>query len=390
MLTTIIYRSHAHNSISSTSFMEMVELANAHNSKRGVTGILLFNGVHFLQLLEGPQAQVNEIYSKICSDTRHFNIVELLNDVAPFRRFANAGMELFDINLHSNEDCLKQIMSRGTSQHQLLYNDRVLRFFRTFVESIQQEKYYELPSVTEWQFSREPLFPENPHVSTSFIISPVVDPLARKIHSFQFDNPNRTVLYGMDLLQNDLESKRLVLLEAGSLLHYGQRVSISLLPTTIIKISNASCSLRNYIKQSGLFPEQIIIGFLEKDLFANIDAFSDAVRIIKSMGISVAINDFGVRFAGLLPLTKFQPDKIKIHSELIRDIHKDGAKQAIVQSIINCCDSLEIKICATGIEKAEEWMWLESAGIAYFQGALFSGYSDAGLPFVSWPDPAEL
>lgn len=129
MLTTIIYRSHAHNSISSTSLMEMVELANAHNSKRGVTGILLFNGVHFLQLLEGPQAQVNEIYSKICSDTRHFNIVELLNDVAPFRRFANAGMELFDINLHSNEDCLKQIMSRGTSQHQLLYNDRVLRFF---------------------------------------------------------------------------------------------------------------------------------------------------------------------------------------------------------------------------------------------------------------------
>ncbi|MEA4729662.1 hypothetical protein VBQ37_08420 [Klebsiella pneumoniae] len=28
-------------------------------------------------------------------------------------------------------------------------------------------------------------------------------------------------------------------------------------------------------------------------------------------------------------------------------------------------------MCATGIEKAEEWMWLESAGIAYFQGPFF-------------------
>ncbi|NRE88431.1 diguanylate phosphodiesterase [Klebsiella michiganensis] len=390
MLTTIIYRSHAHSSISRTSIMEMVELANAHNIKSDVTGILVFNGIHFLQLLEGPQPQVNEIYNKICSDTRHFNIVELLNDVAPFRRFGNAGMELIDIDLHSHEDCLKAILNRGTTQHQLLYNDRALRFFRTFIESQQQEKYYELPSVAEWQFSRESLLPENPSFVSSFLINPVVDPLARKVHSFQFSNPKTTGLDGMDLLQYDLESKRLALLEAGSFLHSGQRVSISLSPFTIIKISDAPCSLLKYIKQSGLIPEQIIIEFLEKDLFANIDGFLYAVRILKSAGISVAINDFGSGHAGLLLLTKFQPEKIKIHSELIRNIHKDGAKQAVVQSIINCCDTLEIRICATGIEKAEEWMWLESAGITYFQGELFSGYSADGLPFVCWPDPTDI
>lgn len=129
MLTTIIYRSHAHRSISRTSIMEMMELANVHNINSDVTGILVFNGVHFLQLLEGPQARVNEIYSRICCDARHFNIVELLNDVAPFRRFGNAGMELIDIDLYSHEDCLRAILSRGTTKHQLLYNDRALRFF---------------------------------------------------------------------------------------------------------------------------------------------------------------------------------------------------------------------------------------------------------------------
>ncbi|WP_323113918.1 diguanylate phosphodiesterase [Klebsiella variicola] len=389
MLTTIIYRSHAHRSISRTSIMEMMELANVHNINSDVTGILVFNGVHFLQLLEGPQARVNEIYSRICCDARHFNIVELLNDVAPFRRFGNAGMELIDIDLYSHEDCLRAILSRGTTKHQLLYNDRALRFFRTFIESIQQERYYELPATTEWQFSREPLLPDSPYLANSFIINPVVDPLARKVHSFQFSHPKVTGMHGIDLLQQDLESKRVALLEAGSFLHSGQRVSISLLPLTIIKINDAPCTLLKYIEQSGLIPEQIIIEFLEKDLFAHIDDFLDAVRVLKSAGISVAINDFGAGQAGLLLLTKFQPEKIKIHSELIRDIHKNGAKQAVVQSIINCCDMLEIRICATGIEKAEEWMWLESAGIAYFQGPLFSGYCNDDIPFVSWPDPVE-
>lgn len=311
MLTSIIYRSHAHSSISRTSIMKMIELANVHNIKSDVTGILIFNGIHFLQLLEGPQVQVNEIYSRICTDTRHYNIVELLNDVAPFRRFGNAGMELIDIDLHSNEDCLTAILNRGTTQHQLLYNDRALRFFRTFIESIQQEKYYELPSTTEWLFSREPLFPESPNIKSSLIINPVVDPLARKVHSFQFSYPKTTGLYGMGLLQHDLESKRVALLEAGSFLHSGQRVSINLLPLTIIKITDAPWTLLNYIEKSGLIPEQIIIEFLEKDLFANIDDFLYAVRIIKSAGISVAINDFGSGHAGLLLLTKFQPEKLK-------------------------------------------------------------------------------
>lgn len=389
MLTTIIYRSHAHRNISRTSIMEMIELANVHNINSDVTGILVFNGVHFLQLLEGPQARVNEIYSRICRDARHFNIVELLNDVAPFRRFGNVGMELIDIDLYSHEDCLSAILNRGTTKHQLLYNDRALRFFRSFIESIQQERYYELPATTEWQFSREPLLPDNPYLANSFIINPVVDPLARKVHSFQFSHPKVTGMNGIDLLQQDLESKRVALLEAGSFLHSGQRVSISLLPLTIIKINDAPCTLLKYIEHSGLVPEQIIIEFFEKDLFAHIDDFLDAVRVLKSAGISVAINDFGAGQAGLLLLTKFQPEKIKIHSELIRDIHKNGAKQAVVQSIINCCDMLEIRICATGIEKAEEWMWLESAGIAYFQGPLFSGYSNDDIPFVSWPDPVE-
>jgi EAL domain-containing protein (putative c-di-GMP-specific phosphodiesterase class I) len=35
-----------------------------------------------------------------------------------------------------------------------------------------------------------------------------------------------------------------------------------------------------------------------------------------------------------------------------------------------CCASLEIAVIAEGVEKAEEWMWLEAVGVSQFQGMI--------------------
>ncbi|TYS09313.1 EAL domain-containing protein, partial [Enterobacter hormaechei] len=72
------------------------------------------------------------------------------------------------------------------------------------------------------------------------------------------------------------------------------------------------------------------------------------------------------------------------------NIHKDGSKQAILQSLIRCGELLEIRICATGVEQPEEWMWLESAGIFCFQGNLFSKYDKNGYLKIFWPESNEF
>ena len=53
MLTTIIYRSHICDNVSIKSLDSMVAEANVKNGQEEVSGILLFNGTHFFQLLEG-------------------------------------------------------------------------------------------------------------------------------------------------------------------------------------------------------------------------------------------------------------------------------------------------------------------------------------------------
>ncbi|EMN1228617.1 TPA: diguanylate phosphodiesterase [Enterobacter roggenkampii] len=390
MLTTLIYRSHLRADTPIQSIVDMVSEANSRNERAGVTGVLLFNGVHFFQLLEGDETAVRQIYKKICMDALHFNIVELLSDYAPYRRFGRSGMELIDIRLFSKEECLDRVLQRGTTQHKLLYNDRALRFFRTFIDSAETDSYYELPDRFSWFFSSDQINVSSVDADIIEDMHAVIDPLAAQIHSFVLSAKSDKDDIKANNLFFDLESKRDLLKIAGSFIASSQRVSITLLPLTLLRVPNAIEILLDYIRESNLYPEQVIVEFSESEIIPEIDEFAHSVQILKSCGLSVAINDFGMGNAGLLFLSKFQPEKLKIHPQLIHNIHKEGSKQAILLSLIRCCELLEIRICATGVEQTEEWMWLESAGIFCFQGNLFSKYDKNGYLKIFWPESNEF
>lgn len=113
MLTTIIYRSHFRDHVPVTVLEDMVVAANKKNSEAGVSGILLFNGKLFFQLLEGPEENVRAIYRAICEDPRHHNVVELLCDYSPARRFGKCGMELFDLRKYIRHEVLQSVLDKG-------------------------------------------------------------------------------------------------------------------------------------------------------------------------------------------------------------------------------------------------------------------------------------
>lgn len=163
-------------------------------------------------------------------------------------------------------------------------------------------------------------------------------------------------------------------------------ISINLLPMILVNEPDAVSFLLDEIKANALVPEQIIVEFTESEVISRFDEFAEAIKSLKAAGISVAIDHFGAGFAGLLLLSRFQPDRIKISQELITNVHKSGPRQAIIQAIIKCCTSLEIQVSAMGVTTPEEWMWLESAGIEMFQGDLFAKAKLNGIPSVAWPE----
>ncbi|MET6596049.1 diguanylate phosphodiesterase [Citrobacter portucalensis] len=398
MLTTIIYRSHLRDDAPLRALEDMVTAANLKNRRSDVTGILLFNGRHFFQLLEGPEEQVKEIYRCICNDPRHHNIVELMCDYAPARRFGKVGMELFDLQKHERNDVLQAVLNKGTSKFQLTYDDRALQFFRTFVLATEKSSYFEIPAPDYWSFIAdnscnlldESTLPSN--IDFSFAFQPIIDPMSQRVIALEalirgrdgetpatyFDNLNPEELYTADL-----QSKKTAFAMASALGLNDKMLSVNLLPMTLVNKPDAVSFLINEIAAHGLVPEQIIVEFTESEVISRFDTFAQAVKSLKAAGICVAIDHFGAGFAGLQLLSRFQPDRIKISRELITDVHKSGPRQAIIQAIIKCCTSLEIMISAVGVEKPEEWMWLESAGIEIFQGNLFAQACLNGIPSVA-------
>ncbi|MGL5477022.1 MAG: diguanylate phosphodiesterase [Citrobacter braakii] len=401
MLTTIIYRSHLREDAPLKALEDMVTAANIKNRRSDVTGILLFNGHHFFQLLEGPEEQVKEIYRCICNDPRHHNIVELMCDYAPARRFGNVGMELFDLQKHERNDVLQAVLNKGTSKFQLTYDDRALQFFRTFVLATEKSSYFEIPAPDYWSFITdntctildESTLPSD--TDFSFAFQPIIDPMSQRVIALEAlirgkDGETPATYFDKfkpeDVYTADLQSKKTAFAMASALGLNHKMLSVNLLPMTLVNRPDAVSFLINEIAAYGLVPEQIIVEFTESEVISRFDTFAQAVKSLKAAGICVAIDHFGAGFAGLQLLSRFQPDRIKISRELITDVHKSGPRQAIIQAIIKCCASLEIMISAVGVEKPEEWMWLESAGIEIFQGNLFARACLNGTPSVAWPE----
>lgn len=139
-------------------------------------------------------------------------------------------------------------------------------------------------------------------------MSAVIDPLAGQIHSFVLNAESDKDGIKTTNVLFDLESKRELLKTAGKFITPSQRVSISLLPLTLLKVPDAINLFLDDIKESNLYPEQVIVEFSESEVIPEIDEFAHAVQILKSCGLSVAVNDFGVGNAGLFFLSKFQPE----------------------------------------------------------------------------------
>ena len=381
MLTTIIYRSHISADVPVKILPGMVEKASLLNASHQVTGILLFNGTHFFQILEGPEEGVMTIYNRICADHRHHNVVELMRDYSPYRRFGNSGMELFDLREYDRSTVLQAVLDRGTSRFQLTYDDRGLQFLRTFVESREKENYFEVLPADLWDFI--PDMTGSLQEEHGIHFRPVVDPLGREITALEAisDSPE-SAGEDEDKYIANLNAVRMALMKAGKACPDGMTLYLTILPMTLVAVPNAVDTITDAIKNAGLVPEQIILGVSETEVIPGLNDFTEAVKQLKQAGISLSIDNFGDGSAGLSLLTHVQPDRVRIASGIIRDVHRSGPKQAVVQAIIKCCSALEINVIASGIEQPEEWMWLEAAGVIDFQGSLFTPQGTS----VSWPE----
>jgi hypothetical protein len=88
----LVYTSLQKSEFSRQDFAALCAEAASNNARLGLTGLLLCNGVEFLQCLEGPKDPVSKVYKKILLDPRHSDIRLLISERTHGRLFDNWAM----------------------------------------------------------------------------------------------------------------------------------------------------------------------------------------------------------------------------------------------------------------------------------------------------------
>ncbi|NOX58844.1 MAG: BLUF domain-containing protein [Planctomycetes bacterium] len=70
----LIYTSRATVEVDDDVLRSIQDRASANNKKSGVTGLLLYGGGNFLQLLEGPISIIAALFEKVQQDPRHTDV----------------------------------------------------------------------------------------------------------------------------------------------------------------------------------------------------------------------------------------------------------------------------------------------------------------------------
>ncbi|MGD9545440.1 MAG: BLUF domain-containing protein [Methylocystis sp.] len=90
----LVYFSNANLDLSLPAIEEMVAAAAARNRPLQISGALLYNGLNFLQILEGPHQALTPLYLKIRKDPRHSGVVKLIHERISTRSCPDWGMRL--------------------------------------------------------------------------------------------------------------------------------------------------------------------------------------------------------------------------------------------------------------------------------------------------------
>ena len=98
MLFSIVYVSSAASELSTAQLLEILEVSRRKNTRHAITGLLLYKGGNFMQVLEGDRAPVEETYRKILLDARHRGVIELASEEIAARDFGEWSMGFRDLD----------------------------------------------------------------------------------------------------------------------------------------------------------------------------------------------------------------------------------------------------------------------------------------------------
>jgi EAL domain-containing protein (putative c-di-GMP-specific phosphodiesterase class I) len=115
---------------------------------------------------------------------------------------------------------------------------------------------------------------------------------------------------------------------------------------------------------------------IELELTESASLETDAVTIrriedLRSIGVSIAIDDFGIGYSTFAYLTRFPINRLKIDKSLLRDLVEGRQDRTVTHAIIDLGHRLGLSVTVEGIETCDQLEVVRQLGGDEGQGFLF-------------------
>ncbi|HET7866151.1 MAG TPA: EAL domain-containing protein, partial [Burkholderiaceae bacterium] len=153
--------------------------------------------------------------------------------------------------------------------------------------------------------------------------------------------------------------------------HELDTVSVNFCATTLRDRSIADYIMET-LSRHGMPPHCLCMEITETAALENLDAVRTLLNGLRSSGVRVALDDFGVGMTSLSQMRDLPVDVLKIDGSFVKNIHHDAVNSEMVDAIQRIASRLAMKTVAECVERPEEMEHLRMLGVHFVQGYLLA------------------
>ncbi|MDX1589123.1 MAG: EAL domain-containing protein [Oleiphilaceae bacterium] len=195
---------------------------------------------------------------------------------------------------------------------------------------------------------------------------------------YVLDQVNKRSMYRFD------QACRVKAVKLASELGMKEYLSINFMPNAVYKAETCIQTTLAAAKRYQFDTSKLIFEFTEVENLASTEHLRSIIDAYHEMGFSIALDDYGAGYSRMNLLIEARPKFLKLDMALIRDVHKQPRKQAMIEGTLLSMFRLGVKVIAEGVETEEEYRWCRVAGIRYYQGYLLAkpGFESLPKPYI--------
>jgi EAL domain-containing protein (putative c-di-GMP-specific phosphodiesterase class I) len=148
-------------------------------------------------------------------------------------------------------------------------------------------------------------------------------------------------------------------------------INVNITPKQFVQPDLAS-EIGKTLQETGVDPSCVNLEITETIAMADADRSAVVLSQLKTLGVLLDIDDFGIGYSSLSRLQGFPVDALKIDRSFISRIDTDAETAEIVRIIIMLAHGLHLKVVAEGVETHAQADFLRDIGCELAQGYLYS------------------